>query len=220
MAVRKILLSNLLQRVRVSAEKFAIGPRDDTPEVKYVPESEYNELAERSEREKGEAYRNGHSEGHRIGLAEGQEESRKTSAEFSRLIADVQSRSDEIYRRAELELLELALAIAHKVITVHAEMKPEILIDSVRKAVKLLLDRSNLVVKVAPDQERFIRDNLEKLYEIDDRIQRIEIETDRRIEPGGCILETESGNVDARIETELRYIAEAVRKANLNRSEH
>lgn len=209
-------MSNLLQKVRVSAERFAVGARGDAPETKYVPEAEYIELKERSLREKTEAFSNGRSEGYRTGLAEGKEESRRTIAEFQRLITDVQRQRDDLYRQAELELVELALTIARKVIAIHADMKPEILIDSVRKAVKLLRDKSNLVVKVAPGQERFIKDNLEKLYAIDDRIERIEIETDRRIDKGGCIVEAEAGNVDARIETELSNIAEAVRRANMN----
>ena len=62
----------------------------------------------------------------------------------------------------------------------------------------------------------FISENLDRLNEMDDRIQKIDIETDRRVGPGGCMLDTESGNVDARIETELQNIEDALRQANLN----
>jgi flagellar assembly protein FliH len=211
---RKISLSNLLQGVRISKEKFKVGPSRDQPQVRYVPESDYNDLLERCRQEKDEAYRKGRSDGLQEGLARGEEKSNAICRQFNGLILDTQSRRAEVFRKAELEVVELALAIAHRVIAVQADMTPEIIVDSVRKAVKLLLEKSSLVVKVSPQQEAFVRENLDKLYEIDDGIQRIEIESDRRVNPGGCVVETESGNVDARIETQLENIADALRKAN------
>lgn len=210
------MLSKLLQSVRVLDERFRIGPTIEELEVKYVPETRYNHMLERSQQEKEEAYKNGYSDGFQMGTAKGQEEAARISGEFNQLITDVRNQRGEIFRQAELEIVELALAIARKIISVHAELMPDIVIDSARKAVKLLLDRTSLVVKVAPEQETFIRENLDRLYEMDDRIQKIDIETDRRVGPGGCMLDTESGNVDARIETELQNIEDALRQANLN----
>lgn len=209
-------MSKLLQSVRVLDERFRIGPTIEELEVKYVPETRYNHMLERSQQEKEEAYKNGYSDGFQMGTAKGQEEAARISGEFNQLITDVRNQRGEIFRQAELEIVELALAIARKIISVHAELMPDIVIDSARKAVKLLLDRTSLVVKVAPEQETFIRENLDRLYEMDDRIQKIDIETDRRVGPGGCMLDTESGNVDARIETELQNIEDALRQANLN----
>jgi flagellar assembly protein FliH len=205
--------------VRISEEKFRIGPTDQESEIRYVPESKYNHLLERSQQEKEEAYRNGYSDGLQMGLAKGREESTKICAQFRQLMDDIRSQREDIFRQAELEIVELAYAIARKVISVHAEKKPEILLDSARRAAKLLKDRSNLVLRVASEQESFIKENLEELYRIDDAIRRISIETDRRVKPGGCILETESGNVDARIETELRNIEDSLRKANMSSPE-
>lgn len=209
-------MSKLLQSVRVLEERFRIGPTIEELEVKYVPETRYNHMLERSQQEKEEAYKNGYSDGFQMGTAKGQEEAARISGEFNQLITDVRNQRGEIFRQAELEIVELALAIARKIISVHAELMPDIVIDSARKAVKLLLDRTSLVVKVAPEQEMFVRENLDRLYEMDDRIQKIDIETDRRVGPGGCMLDTESGNVDARIETELQNIEDALRQANLN----
>jgi flagellar assembly protein FliH len=176
-------------------------------------------MLERSQQEKEEAYKNGYSDGLQMGTAKGQEEAARISGEFNQLITDVQNQRGEIFRQAEREIVELALAIARRIISVHAESTPEIVIDSARKAVKLLLDKTNLVVKVAPEQEMFIKENLDRLYEMDDRIQKIDVETDRRVGPGGCMLDTESGNVDARIETELQNIEDALRNTNLNQPE-
>lgn len=196
-----------------------MGPRDDEPEVKYVPEDQYNNLLQRSQVEKEEAYRNGHTDGQQMGYTKGHEESLEICNKFNSLIQHVQNQRAEIYRAAELEVVELACAIARKVIGSYAETEPDIVLNSAQKAVRLLLDRSSLLVKVTPEQEEFVKANLDRLYAMDDRIQKIEIEADRRVGVGGCILETESGNVDARIETELECVANAIRKTNLNQAE-
>ncbi len=198
---------------------YAVGLQDDKPSVRYVPESDYNDLRDRSQQQIKDAYSNGYSDGLQAGLARGQEESRKICSELNALLSDVRKQRGEIYRQAELEIVELAHAIASRIVSVQVEAEPSIVIESARKAVKLLLDRSKLVVKVSPMQEQFVRENLDKLLEIDDRIERIEIEADRRVSPGGCMLETESGNVDARIETELGNIANILRKTNMSLSE-
>ncbi len=220
-AGRKTSLSNLLSRVRVSDEKFTIGLRDDAVTApKYVLEKEYIELLERSRVEKEEAYRRGHEEGRRSGLEDGMQEARKVAESFNRLAADVEAQRAEIYRQAESEVIDLAMEIAKKIIGVKAEFDPELVIDAARKAVRLLLDRSTLVIKVSPEQESFVRERLDDLYAIDDRIQRVTIESDRRIAPGGCVLETDSGNVDARIETEIQAITDSLRKANASHSDN
>ena len=208
-------MSNLLNKVRVSDEKFPIGPRDDAVTApKYVLEEEYVELLERSRIEKEEAYRKGHEEGRSSGLEDGMREARKVTESFNRLVTDVEAQRAGIYRQAESEVVDLAMEIAKKIIGIKAEFDPELVIDAARKAVRLLLDRSTLVIKVSPEQESFVRERLDDLYAMDDRIQRVTIEPDRRVAPGGCVLETDSGNVDARLETEMQAITDSLRKAN------
>jgi len=216
-AERKISLSRLLRDVKLSSEKFTVGELlSEEPEVRYVKEAEYNRLAANAQAEKEQAYKDGYSDGQQMGYGKGKSESQSTIAQFNRLIHDVENQRLAIYQEAEVELVDLAIEIARKIISSELEGSKEIIIHSVRKAVELLRDRSLLTLKVAPDQESLVRDNLDSLYDLDDRIEKIDVVPDRRVGCGGCIVETESGNVDARIETELQNIETALRKANSN----
>lgn len=212
-------MSNLLQRFTVSREKFEIGRfASDEPEEKYIPESEYKRMLERCQAEKEDSYRAGYTDGHTMGLGKGMEEAQRVATGFHQLILDVQNQKADIFKKAELDVIDLSLAIARKIIGAKAETDDEIVLDAARKAVRLLLDRASITVKIAPEQEAFVRDNLERFYAIDDRVQRIQVESDRRIKPGGCILETDSGSVDSRIETELQNITKSLLKTNINQS--
>jgi len=184
-----------------------------------VPEADYKRLQERAQKEKEEAYKNGHADGYQMGLSKGMEEANRTTGVFNKLINDVKNNQEEIYQDAELEVIGLVIALTRKIITAKAEIDPEIVIGSVQKAVKLLLDKSSLHIKVSPEQIGFIRENLNRLYALDDSIQKIELEPDRRVGMGGCIVETESGNVDARIEKEFEHITDALIEANRSQQE-
>lgn len=182
--------------------------------MKYVPEEQYNAMLNRMQAEKEQAYKDGFEDGKQMGLATGLEESKKVAEGFNGLIASVRNQQAEIYRQAEEGAVDLAIAIARKIIGAKADSDPSLIVDAAKKAVRLLLDKSSIVVKIAPEQEEFVSQNLDKFYAMDDRIQKVEIEADRRVQPGGCVLETDSGIVDTRIEVELQSIEKALKLAN------
>lgn len=214
-AERKISLSRLLRDVRLSPERFTIGHVLSTkPEVKYVTEEEYNRLARQSQIEKEQAYKDGYSEGQQMGYNRGKGESKTIIAQIEQLVRSVEAQRSEIYQQAELELVDLSIEIARRIIAGKVDGDRDIIIDSVKKAVGLLKDRSALLLKIAPEQEPLVRACLSDLFSIDDGVQKIEIVSDRRVSPGGCIVETEAGNVDVRIETELHNIETALRRVN------
>jgi flagellar assembly protein FliH len=216
------LSSSLIRNARVSSERYTVGHKELNGEfaARFIPEEEHLRIVDQLEREKKEAYTRGFAEGDKAGTAKGMDEARNVAARFNQLVSQIQAQRTEILREAESEVVGLATAIARRVIGVRAELNDDLVLDAVRKAAKLLLDRSQLTVKVAPEQHDFLKHRLDDLYAIDDRIQRITVEEDRRVRPGGCILETDSGNVDARIESELLNIEKAIRSVNLQQADN
>jgi flagellar assembly protein FliH len=220
-AERKTLSSSLIRNARVSSERFTVGHEELQGELaaRFIPEEEHLRIVDQLEREKKEAYSRGFTDGDKAGTTKGMDEARKVAERFSLLVSQVEAQRTEILRQAESEVAGLAMAIARRVIGVKAELDDELVLDAVRKSARLLLDRSQLTVKVAPEQHDFLKHHLDDLYAIDDRIQRISVEENRRVRPGGCILETDSGNVDARIESELQNIEKIIRNVNLQQAD-
>jgi flagellar biosynthesis/type III secretory pathway protein FliH len=156
----------------------------------------------------------------------GQAEARKIEAEakqlmaradekintFTALVNQIDKQKNSIYLSAEKEILELSLLLARKVIGTDATKNPEIILETIRKSLPILVEKSNLILKVSPDQEDFVRTHLEEIMMMDNELKKIKIETDRRITPGGCILETDSGRVDARLEKQLDTLIDSIKK--------
>jgi len=192
----------------------AVGPvHSEEPEIRTVPEELYLRLQTDSESRVKSSYQEGYAKGHEEGLRKGRLEAQSVAARLNKAVLEVDRQRRELLRACEEECTALALRVARKIIDEHVRIDTEIVTTSFRKAISLLLEKSRLLVRIAPDQHELIKSQLEILYSMDDSIERIDLESDPRVGAGGCIVETESGNVDARIESQFRVISEAVTEA-------
>jgi len=148
------------------------------------------------------------------GLADGtraaEEAYRAKLARIESLAAAVQRERTEFFDRIEPELVRLAVAIAEKVIGRELELRPDVAVDMVRTAMKRLRDREALRVSVNPrdlDQVKAARDDLVSAV---DGVRKLEVVEDRRVGPGGCVIESPNGTLDARIKTQIEEIEAAL----------
>jgi len=112
------------------------------------------------------------------------------------------------HQRLAREAVELALAVATKVVRRVVEIDSAVLARGVETILYKLDAGQQLDVTVNPvDGERLARD--EMLCEV---LQIREIKVDRRITPGGCRVETDRQEWDATIERQLETLQEVVRE--------
>ncbi len=209
-------MSKVITKPRLSESRILIGFDQNKPEERMVPESAYRELEVKSRLAAEEGYRRGFEEGKKIGYNEGlslgKAESKAIADQIQPLLSDIVRQKNEILLSAENDLLNLALIIAQKIISSLAATHQELILDTIKKSLPILLEKSRLTIKVAPEQEEFVRQNFENILALDRDLKEIKIESDRRIGAGGCILETASGRVDARIEKQLEVLTSALEK--------
>jgi flagellar assembly protein FliH len=96
---------------------------------------------------------------------------------------------------------EIAFEVVCKVLG-QAFTEREAVVFAVREAVRRARDRSRLTVRVSPADFEVIRDHRDKILE-GLEAGKVEIIADERVELGGCLLETPSGNLDGRLEAQL-----------------
>ncbi|MCX7992541.1 MAG: FliH/SctL family protein, partial [Fimbriimonadales bacterium] len=68
-------------------------------------------------------------------------------------------------------------------------------------------------IRVNPLDLELIRQNRAALLNIVDGVEGIEIVEDRRVDQGGCVIETEQGVYEARIRTQISELERAMREA-------
>src|SRR6266542_2940076 len=81
-----------------------------------------------------------------------------------------------------------------------------------REAVRRARDRSRLIVRVSPADFDVIRQNRDEILE-GLEAGHVEIAADDRVELGGCLLETPSGNLDSRLEVQLANLRRTLLEA-------
>ena len=145
------------------------------------------------------------------GLADGEARAR---AVFEKSLADVRSeislalrqftaQRETYFSRVELEVVQLALSIAKKILHREAKIDPLLLTGVVRVALESLNDGTQVRMRTNPDEIRFWRDYFGQATDISPTPELI---GDSSLSSGCCALETEMGNTLVSFEAQLKEI--------------
>jgi flagellar assembly protein FliH len=110
-------------------------------------------------------------------------------------------------------MLDLALEVARKVVREELMQQPAHVLAIVRDALRRVQGFGRLRIRVNPLDVDLLRQNRPSLLQVVDGVEGIEIVEDRRVDQGGCVIETEQGVYDARIRTQLGEIERVLREA-------
>jgi flagellar biosynthesis/type III secretory pathway protein FliH len=117
----------------------------------------------------------------------------------------------QTYRQIEKEVVELALAIARKVVCREIETDREIVLDVAREALARIEDPGKIKIKMNPVDLQFINETKYQLSDLIGHIDSVSLEAEDNIQSGGCIIESNLGEIDARIENQIKAVEESFR---------
>ncbi|MBI4714372.1 MAG: hypothetical protein HY760_00215 [Nitrospirae bacterium] len=160
----------------------------------------------------GEAHRKGFQEGVEAGAAQVRQSLEAEWNALSAAAAGLTQVRERILQQAEEEILALALHAARKILRAELEQNPEGVVGIVREAVRKAVDREVLKISVNARDFEILNHRKPDLLHGMDGVKKIVFEVDESIEPGGCLIETRFGDVDARIDRQIEVIDHAVRK--------
>ena len=115
---------------------------------------------------------------------------------------------------AEAQLLELTLTLAEVVIRHEVSCRPEAVRETLQAALEMAADNGNLKVHLNPEDLDSIKQFLPQLEQRLNSTTRLEIEGDPAISQGGCLLETDAGIIDARLEEQLETLRQQLRRTS------
>ena len=115
--------------------------------------------------------------------------------------------------QCEESTVKIALALAGRMISHEIEQRPELADAMLHRTVAMGLDQEKLKIK-ANDGDCVIIQRILKEHLTDpEALSNIQVTPDPAISRGGCVLETDFGVIDARIEQQLATIAEHLLQA-------
>ena len=123
-------------------------------------------------------------------------------ARASEELARAKMQAGQILASSEKDILELALRVSQKIIGRDLERDPKVVVDIVAGAIENARSAKAFTLKVNPKDGATLRDSRPKLMEAVGRTVDIAIKDDPDIQPGGCIIQTEFGTIDAQLSTQ------------------
>ncbi len=112
--------------------------------------------------------------------------------------------------RGERVALAVAFEVAKLIVKREVTVDNEIVLHQIREALPRVLGVERIKLRVNPQDEAMVRDHRAVILTSSDSIRDVLVEPDEKIEAGGCVIESDTGNVDARLSTQLKQIEAAL----------
>lgn len=137
-------------------------------------------------------------EGFDLGLSQFNEQILKLDQNLKKLRHDVQQ-----------AILPLALTAAKKIVGAQLKLHPETIVDIILQALQSVTQNRRIVIYVNKADKDILETNKPKIKEIFEQIDSFSIQERADVSPGGCIIETETGIINASIENQWRALETA-----------
>jgi flagellar assembly protein FliH len=168
------------------------------------------EAEERARVIEQEAWQRGEKEGREAGIEAGKAEVQRVIERFHVVLSKAIERRNEIIQESENQVIALVLAIAKKVIKVISENQKNVVINNIVQSLQKLQQKSDVLVRVNLADLEIATKHKEDILKMAERVQTITIAEDSTVDPGGAIIETDFGEIDARIASQLREIEDRI----------
>jgi type III secretion protein L len=111
--------------------------------------------------------------------------------------------------KTEQELLRLAVKLAERIIGNEVKSDKAVIVDIVSTALRNTKRQEKVTIRVSQSDYATVQERFIELSQ-SSRSTYVDIVPDPRVTIGGCIIESEVGTVDARLETQLRVLERAL----------
>ena len=160
-----------------------------------------------------QAERDGFVKGKEDGFEAGREEMSNHIKEAKNVLEQATKERDLLIRTIEPEMAKLAIRIAEKIIQTQVELNQDIVINMIRASLDKVKQREEVIIKVNQADLDYVKDRKDIFAKMIEGLKSLEIIVDPGVERGGCIIETNLGNVDARIAVQIHTLELAFEKA-------
>jgi flagellar assembly protein FliH len=166
-----------------------------------------------------DVYCRGFSDGEKSGFEQGERAGLDAAASrtgglvqsLEQLLADVEQLQRRACRDLESEIVRLVLDVARKVVGREVHNDVEAVAGIVRDAVNRVEHAEQITIRMNPGDLQRLAELKPRLLDELAETGRARFEADAAITSGGCRVESDSGDIDARLEQRFKIVEEAFR---------
>ena len=157
---------------------------------------------------KNQALEEGKSTGYEEGIKSGfQDGENKAKEEFIPLLQTINSLTRElsefrtmIYPKVEKEMIEMVTGLTKKILQYEIETKEDSVKQMILLAINSVINKENMTIRINPSDKAHAEAFSPELKNLFSEIKNINFEEHSGIEKGGCIIDTNFGTIDARVD--------------------
>lgn len=149
-------------------------------------------------------------EGFEKGEAEGRDKLARATERMNKVAVEIASVKPRLFAEAEEEVTALVCEIAQRIMGPLVSQKPDCVVNVVSRALSALSERENVTIRVNPGDLALVLEVKPDILAGVDGARNVTFQDDHGVEPGGCMIETPSTELDARIKTQLDEIVRLV----------
>lgn len=164
-------------------------------EILQKAQHEAEEIIRRAVEEREREKKGGYQEGYQEGLAQ-----------VTELLAKARVEYDQILKNSQKDLLNLGFKIAEKIIGKQIELDQNVILDIVTHALQAVRQSRQITVRLNPEDAKILRANKDTLVQKLGTGRVVDFFEDKKVERGGCIIESEIGIVDAQLHKQLERL--------------
>jgi len=208
-----------LDDVMNEARQALAAARREADALLHAARREADTLRRRAQDEGYRAgFEQGRTEGREVGRREAFEAASKQFAErqdslaaaYASAIEQIQADRDAWLASARQDLIELAMAIADRVVHCVGRREREAVRANLDEAIRLVGKRSEVTVRVHPADAETARAFAADVVRRQGRCEHVRVIEDEAIAPGGCRVFWGEGTIDGTLEAQLDRIASAL----------
>jgi flagellar assembly protein FliH len=199
-------LYRLIRRTPNPRETYAVRacetlcPAGDDPDC---------EVADERDSRIKQAYRAGYDAGHAACREAFAAQTEGAVGDFRAMVDDLVAQRRRLIKESEAAILKVACDIARRVVGKSAEIREGVILEVVRNALGHLKDSNNVTIMVNPRDHEVLA-GCEAEWLENARGGGIRLKQDVRIKRGGCLIEGESGCVEAQLDRQIDIIEKAL----------
>ena len=155
------------------------------------------------------AFENGFHQGEKAGMEIAEKKAEAIMRRYGDSLRDLGRYKAALYSQVEREVVKLAVEVAKKIVHREIQADPDIIQTLVKVALGRVSERSAVTVRVNPIDYNFLLDKHRGWVQEEGGGKEVTLVADKSVERGGCLVQTECGDVDARIEEGFREVERA-----------
>jgi flagellar assembly protein FliH len=167
---------------------------------------------------KGRAYAEGFTAGEKAGIDSERKNLESVIDTLTQTVEQLNEIKNEVYRHSEKEVVSLAMGIATKIVGHEVTINKNVILNVLKQALKKIVDSDQIKIRVNPYDLQFLKTQNHQFAHLIDNMGSVSFEADETILTGGCLIETNSGDIDARIDKQIEAVDEAF-KSELAKTE-